>query len=109
MQEPAKVESTEDCDELTLLKNSIGEKFAFVLAALHENAAEQGRVAALLGLLADALADEINDAAADCRDGKPRSHSYADLLGGVAGWHWVDAGLYSGQLPAHPYEVIRIS
>lgn len=61
-EEVAPTEPEEDGDLATALGE---EKMAFVRAALEENAAEQGRIARELGLMVDALADEINDTAAD--------------------------------------------
>ncbi len=47
------------------LKTALGDKYEFVLAALDEDIAQQKAIAARLGLLPDALADMINDIAAD--------------------------------------------
>ncbi len=47
------------------LKRALGEKYDFVEAALSGNASKQALTAAGLGLLSDALADEINDIAAE--------------------------------------------
>ncbi len=52
-------------DEPDDLKTALGEKYEFVLAALQEDLAMQKTVASRLGLMPDALADMINDIAAD--------------------------------------------
>ena len=47
------------------LENSLGAKFDFLIAALESDAGKQAAVANALGIMADALADEINDIAAE--------------------------------------------
>ena len=47
------------------LRAALGEKYEFVTAALSEDAERQREISDRLGILAEALADEINDAAAE--------------------------------------------
>ncbi len=47
------------------IRTALGEKYEFVLAALREDFATQKSIASRLGLMPDALADMINDIAAD--------------------------------------------
>ncbi len=47
------------------LENSLGERYDFLVAALESDAGKQAALANKLGVMADALADEINDIAAE--------------------------------------------
>ncbi len=61
--EPAVVEQKHD--DQPDLQTALGEKYEFVIAALKSDFAKEKNIASNLGLMPDALADMINDIAAD--------------------------------------------
>jgi hypothetical protein len=65
-EKPAEKEICENADSpLEELKRLLGEKYNFVVAALESDGKKQSEIADKLSIMADALADEINDLAAE--------------------------------------------
>ena len=78
-----------DGDIAIQLKNSLGEKYEFIEAALDEKFTLQKEIAKKLSMMSDALADTINDAAADvlgdiiledCGDGYTIIEDYREIF-----------------------------
>lgn len=57
--------SVENTDEVSQLKEILKEKYEFIEAAIHENFTLQKEIAKKLSMMSDAIADSINDAAAN--------------------------------------------